>query len=292
MLDATFDTTYYQFPFSKAEINAGALTGSIGLVYNPTETWQIGVNFSTGFRAPNVDDIGKIFDSTPGSVVIPNPSLKAEYAYNGELAIAKIFGKGVKVDATAYYTLLDNALVRRPFNLIGEDSIEYSGELSRVEAIQNAAKAYVYGVQAGIEINLPEGFGISSRFNWQKGEEELDDNTTAPLRHAGPWFGASHFTYKRNKLLLNFYAIYNGEISNANLAPTEQDKDYIYAEDANGDPYSPAWYTLNFKALYQVNENFMVSAGIENLTDKRYLPYSSGLVAPGRNFIISARVTF
>jgi hemoglobin/transferrin/lactoferrin receptor protein len=93
-------------------------------------------------------------------------------------------------------------------------------------------------------------------------------------------------------LLLDFYAIYNGEISNANLAPTEQDKAYIYAEDANGNPFSPAWYTLNFKALYQVNENFMVSAGVENLTDQRYLPYSSGLVAPGRNFILSARIFF
>mgnify|MGYP005842617259 CR=1 FL=1 len=292
LLNANFDTVFYQFPFSKAEINAGAVTGSIGLVYNPTKNWQIGANFSTGFRAPNVDDIGKIFDSTPGSVVVPNPSLKAEYAYNGELAIAKIFGKWVKVNATAYYTLLNNALVRRPFTLNGEDSIIYADELSRVEAIQNAAKAYVYGVQAGIEINLPEGFGISSRFNWQKGEEELDDATKAPLRHAGPWFGITRFTYKRNKLLLDFNAVYNGEISNANLAPTEQEKDYIYAEDANGNPYSPAWYTLNFKALYQVNEMFMISAGIENLTDQRYLPYSSGLVAPGRNFILSARINF
>lgn len=292
LLNATFDTTFYPFPFTKAEINAGAATGSIGLVYNPTEKWQLGVNFSTGFRAPNVDDIGKIFDSTPGSVVIPNPNLKAEYAYNAEIALAKIFGKWVKVDATAYYTLLDNALVRRPFNLNGQDSIEYSGELSRVEAIQNAANAYVYGVQAGIEINLPEGFSITSRINWQKGEEELDDKTKAPLRHAGPWFGASHFTYKRNKLMLDLYAIYNGEISNANLAPTEQDKAYLYAEDRNGNPYSPAWYTLNFKAMYQINENFMISTGVENLTDQRYLPYSSGLIAPGRNFILSARVVF
>ncbi len=292
LLNANFDTVFYKFPFSKAEINTSAVTGSIGVVYNPTKTWQIGANFSTGFRAPNIDDIGKIFDSTPGSVVIPNPALKAEYAYNGELAIAKIFGKWVKVDATAYYTLLNNALVRRPFTLNGEDSIIYADELSRVEAIQNAAKAYVYGIQAGIEINLPEGFGISTRFNWQKGEEELDDATTAPLRHAGPWFGITRFTYKRNKLLLDLNAVYNGEISNANLAPTEQDKGYIYAEDANGNPYSPAWYTLNFKALYQVNEAFMVSAGIENLTDQRYLPYSSGLVAPGRNFILSARVNF
>jgi hemoglobin/transferrin/lactoferrin receptor protein len=292
VLNSEFDTTFFNFPFTKANINAGAVTGSAGVVFNPTETWQIGANFSTGFRSPNVDDIGKVFDSTPGSVVVPNPGLKSEYAYNAELAVAKIFGKWVKVDVTGYYTLLQNALVRRPYQLIGQDSIEYAGELSRVEAVQNAAKAYVYGVQAGIEINLPEGFGLTSRFNWQKGREELDDKTTAPLRHAGPWFGSSHFTFTRSKLKLDFYVLYNGEIKNKDLAPTEADKDYIYAADANDNPYSPAWFTINFKAMYQLNEHFMLSAGIENITDERYLPYSSGIVAPGRNFILSARVVF
>jgi hemoglobin/transferrin/lactoferrin receptor protein len=292
VLEAEFDTTFYMFPFTKAEINDGALTGSVGFVYNPAEIWQLGANFSSGFRAPNIDDIGKVFESTPGSVVIPNPDLGSEYAYNWELSIAKVFGKWVKVDATGYYTLLQNAMVRRPYTLNGQDSIEYAGEMSQIEAVQNAAKAYVYGVQAGIEISLPAGFGLASRFNWQKGKEELDDKTTAPLRHAGPWFGSSHFTYMRNKLKLDLYAIYNGEISNANLAPSEQEKDYIYAEDANGNPYSPKWYTLNFKAMYQLNEYFMFSAGVENITDQRYLPYSSGLVAAGRNFIISGKVTF
>jgi hemoglobin/transferrin/lactoferrin receptor protein len=61
---------------------------------------------------------------------------------------------------------------------------------------------------------------------------------------------------------------------------------------SNGDPFSPNWYTLNFKAMYQFHTNFSVSAGIENLTDQRYRPYSSGMVAPGRNFIISLRANF
>jgi hemoglobin/transferrin/lactoferrin receptor protein len=34
----------------------------------------------------------------------------------------------------------------------------------------------------------------------------------------------------------------------------------------------------------------VVNAGIENILDNRYRPYSSGIVAPGRNFIISLRL--
>jgi len=66
----------------------------------------------------------------------------------------------------------------------------------------------------------------------------------------------------------------------------------MYASDKDGNPYSPGWYTLNIKAMYVLNDMISVSAGIENLTDIRYRPYSSGLVAPGRNFILSLQAAF
>lgn len=288
-LEGDFDLTFYPFPFSKAEINDGALTGNIGFVYNPDETWSFGANLSTGFRSPNVDDVGKVFDSEPGSVVIPNPDLQAEYAYNAEFGIAKVFDDFLKVDLTAYYTLLDNAMVRRDFTLNGQDSIVYSGELSQVQAIQNAAEANVWGIQAGVEIKISGGLGLSTRFNYQKGEEELDDGSTSPLRHAGPWFGSTHLTYTAQKLRLDFYAVYNGEVSYDNLAEEERGKNYLYAIDENGNPYSPSWYTINLKAMYQLTDILSISSGVENLTDQRYRPYSSGLAAAGRNFILALR---
>jgi hemoglobin/transferrin/lactoferrin receptor protein len=292
ILNARFDTTFYPFPFTTADISKGALTGSIGIVVSPSTSWSLSANLSTGFRSPNVDDIGKIFDSEPGSVVVPNPSLNAEYAWNAEVGIAKIFSDWLKADVTGYYTILDDALVRRDYTLNGMDSIMYDGEMSKVQAIQNAAQARVWGIQSGLEIKLPAGFGVISHFNWQKGEEELDDGSIAPLRHAAPWFGASHLTFSMQKLKLDFYAVYNGEISFKNLPPEEQSKAYIYAVDKNGNPYSPGWYTLNFKCMYQITEQLSINAGIENITSQRYRPYSSGITGPGRNFIVALRAMF
>lgn len=290
-MDCKFDTTFYPFPFTEASLNMDALTGSLGLAWSPTTTWLINLNFSSGFRAPNIDDIGKVFDSEPGSVVVPNPDLTPEYAWNGELSAIKIFGKMVKLDLSVYYTLLDNALVRRNYLLNGNDSVVYSGELSQVQATQNAASAYIYGIQAGIGVKLPFGLGFNSRFNYQKGEEELDDGSTAPLRHAAPLFGSTHLTFKRERFIADLYLLYNGEVSNKDLAPEEQGKDYIYAIDGDGKPYSPAWHTLNCKASYQITDQLLLSTGIENITDQRYRPYSSGIVAAGRNYIISVKVS-
>jgi len=290
--DFSNNLAFYPFPNETATLNNGALTESLGLIFHPNKKWQISINGSTGFRAPNVDDLGKVFDSEPGAVVVPNSNLKAEYAYNAEFDIAKIFGDILKIDVTGFYTFLDNALVRRNFTLNGLDSIIYDGELSQVQAIQNAASATVYGFNAGLEFKLPYDFSFSSKFNYQKGEEVLDDGTTSPSRHAAPWFGVSRLNFKKDKLTAQFYVIYNGEVSYKNMPQEEKGKDFIYAIDQNGNPYSPSWYTLNIKSQYDFNKTFSVNIGLENITDIRYKPYSSGIAAAGRNLIISAKANF
>ncbi len=291
-LSSTFDTTYYPFPFSEADIKNGALTGSIGLTWKPASDLLISSNLSTGFRAPNIDDVGKVFDSQPGSVIVPNPDLKPEYAYNIDLGITKRFGKSLEIDLTAFYTRLDNALVVRDYTLNGDSIIEYDGEMSNVQAMQNAAQAWVWGASADVEANLPAGFGFHGDFTYQKGEEEVEDGSTAPLRHAAPYFGSAHVTWSRERLKADLYYIFNGKVAYKNLAPSEIDKDYLYAADADGKPYSPSWNTLNFKILYQVTDHFMVNLGVENITDQRYRPYSWGISAPRRNFIASVKYTF
>jgi len=292
LLDAKFDNTFFDFPFQEANLNNGALTGGLGAVYSIDSKTVVRFNASTAFRSPNVDDIGKVFDSEPGAVVIPNPDLKAEYAYNADLGITRVFGNVLKLDLTAYYTLLENALVRRDFQLNGMDSIIFDGSMSQVQALQNAAKANVYGIQAGIDINLTKGFILSSKFNYQMGEEEMDDGSVSPSRHAAPWFGVTRFSYTYRKLRLEVNAQYQGEKSHADLSVSEQGKTDIYALDEDGNTYSPSWYTLNLKAMYQFHDNFTVSGGLENITDQRYRSYSSGLSGAGRNFVLSLIANF
>lgn len=292
ILDAEFDTTFYPFPFTAANINNGALTGSIGGVYRPSDSLVISTNLATAFRSPNVDDMGKVFDSEPGAVVVPNPDLKAENAYNVDFGIAKVFSDVVRADLTGYYTSLQNAMVRRDFTLNGQDYIVYDGVLSRVQAIQNAAVAHVYGIQAGIEVKMSGGFGLSSDFSFQEGKEELDDGTTSPSRHAAPWFGVTRLTYSADKLSVQLYAAYQGERKHEDMAEEEKGKDEIYAADADGNTYVAGWYILNFNAMYRLTDHLSISAGIENLTDQRYRLYSSGISGSGRNFVLSLWANF
>ncbi|MBK8955200.1 MAG: TonB-dependent receptor [Saprospiraceae bacterium] len=290
--DFTRHLVFFPFDFTNSTVKNSAAIGSLGFVYRPAEKWRLHVNLGTGFRAPNVDDIGKIFDFVSGEVIVPNTSLKAEYAYNGEIGITKIFGERIKLELAAYYTYLDHAMVRRAFQVNGQDSILYDGQMSKVYAIQNAAYGRVSGLNAGIEIKLFSGWSLLSKYNYQSGKEEMDNGEVKPSRHAAPAFGMTQLVFHKKKLDLQFYAVYSASVIYEDLNPEEQSKLAIYAKDANGNPYSPSWYTINFKTMYQLHENWTLSAGIENLTDQRYRPYSSGLVAGGRNFILALRAGF
>ena len=291
-LKADFTSQFFSLPFSETSIFRSSVTGSVGLVYNPTSNLSLSTNLSSGFRAPNVDDIGKIFDSEPGSVVVPNPALSAEYAYNADVGIARVFGDRIKFDATGYFTYLTDALVRRDYSLNGITELLYDGELSNVQAIQNAALARVYGIQTGVEMQFSSGFGVISRYNWQRGREELDDGTESASRHAAPAFGITRISFKTRKIRTEVYAVYNAEKPFSEMPESEKSKVFIYATDENGDPFSPSWYSLNWKGTFNISEVISISSGLENITNQRYRPYSSGIVASGANFILSLNANF
>lgn len=286
-LNADFSNNlpFYPFPFQTAELNRSALTGSLGFEWQPNENWNLSAHASSGFRSPNVDDLGKIFDSEPGNVVVPNPDLKPEYAYTAEIDISRRFGQAIHLDVVAYYTHLQDALVRRDSYLNGVDSLLYDGEWSDVQSIQNAAFARVYGLEAKLEAAINKQWLFSSTFSYQIGEEELDNGSLAPLRHAAPAFGRIGLRYRNKGITLDFYTLYSFEKGYQNMPPEEIEKPHLYALDAQDRPYSPGWYTLNLKTRMTLNEHVSLTAGVENLSDQRYRPYSSGLSAPGRNFV-------
>ena len=291
-LKATFDTTFIKFPYQNAELKDGAVTGNAGLVFRPADTWQLNGSISTGYRMPNVDDIGKLFESSPGNITVPNPDLSPEYAWNFEIGIIKNISGKFRLELNGFHTILNNAIVRRPFTFNGKDSIDFDGTLSRVEALQNVAKATVWGLQASVEIFFAKNLSFQSHANWITGKETDDvSDEQVPLRHSPPFYGTSILRFKKNKLNIEASAVYNREIKFEDLAPSERAKTNIYALDNSGNPYSPGWYTLNLKASYQVKKNLLVTTGWENMTNQRYRPYSSGIVAAGSNFILAVRAS-
>lgn len=293
-LDADFsqNAAFVPLPYQHAQVRDGAVTGSIGATYRPSPVWVLKGNVGTAFRAPNVDDMGKFFDSSPGMVVVPNADLRSEYAYNADIDVAHLIGTWLKLDVAAYATLLQHALVRRPFTLGGMDSILYDGELSRVEAIQNGAEARVVGAYLGMEAKWNSFWSTKISYNVQHGIEELEHGEISPSRHAAPSFGLGRLTYKKGKFRADLTSQFQAGRSSEQLAWEERAKVEIYALDANGNAYCPSWYTLNARASMEFKQGVTLNIGLENITDQRYRPYSSGISGAGRNAVVALAARF
>ena len=242
---------------------------------------------------PNIDDIGKLFESAPGNLTIPNPDLEAEYAWNFELGIVKNLPQQYRIEINGFHTILEKAIARRPTTFNGQDSINFEGVLSRVESLQNVSKATVWGLQASMEFFLLKDLSWQVHANWITGKEtdEVRDEQV-PLRHAPPFYGSSFIRYRKGRFFAEGSLLYNSQVSNKDLAPVEQAKTEIYARDLNGLPYSPSWYTVNLKTSFQLSGNILLTGGWENISNVRYRPYASGIVAAGSNLIISGRFSF
>lgn len=287
-IENDFSTAGYEIPFApKQSASAGSVSGNIGLNWRPKAGWLFRVNYARGFRAPNVDDMGKLFDSVDGCVTVPNPELKPEYADNIEIGVAKRFGTCLKADVTAYYTRLDNAIVRRDHIFNGAPTMEYGGGQCRVQALQNAAVANVWGIQAAVDARLAKWFYANARLNWQRGREELDNGETSPSRHAAPVFGRVAVGYECDRGTVEVFTAFQAECSAEDMPEEERGKTEFYALDKDGNAYSPAWITLNLRASYRFAKGLSLNATLENLTDRRYRPYSCGISAPGRNMTLS-----
>ena len=83
-----------------------------------------------------------------------------------------------------------------------------------------------------------------------------------------------------------------GRRDHQDLAFEERVKTEIYALDENGLSYAPAWYSLDLRVAYKPNAAMRFTAAVENMTDRRYRPYSSGISAPGINVVASMSYDF
>jgi hemoglobin/transferrin/lactoferrin receptor protein len=280
------EKAFFPFHFDEVKGQNGALNGNIGLVFQPGHDWRFALAGSSGFRAPNVDDLSKVFESRPGNLVVPNPDLQPEYLYNGEVSVGKTLAGRVHVEATGYYALYHNAIAMQPFRLNGQDQVFYNGEWSRVTANVNARRAYTTGFSAGLSADLTGSVSLTSTLNYTYGRIRTD-STAYPLDHIPPLFGKTGLSVKLRRFAGEFFVLYNG---------WKRLEDY-YRDGEDNEQYAtpagmPAWYTLNCRASFQVNAFLGFQAAVENGLDRNYRAFASGISAPGRNFVVTVRGKF
>ena len=276
--EMSFNETDPVFVTDNIEFNNGALTGNVNLIYKPTKKWKFDWVASSGFRNPNIDDYGKVFVKK-GNMVIPNPDLTPEYAYNGEMSITKKW-KTIQSTGNVYYTYLKDAIVKQD---LGYSQIHEDEDVN-IQTLMNSPEAYIYGWSFGMKSQLLSWLWYEESFTWQRG---WDVSNNEPLGHIPPAFAKSLFKIKTGKLEYKLWGIYTRgkDIEDMNSSGVDN-------EDLGTEEGYPSWWTLNTSAQYKFNDNLKIQVSIENILDQHYRTFASGISAPGRNIVISLRSSF
>ncbi len=304
------DNSFFNLPDTAVTQNNFAVTGNIGAVYTPVKNTTIKASVSSGFRAPNIDDLAKIFESATAArqVVVPNADVKPEYTYNFDLTLNQRIANKVTIELTGFYTLFRNAIIKAPFKLNGQDSIIYNGVKSQVLASQNVNKANLFGFTFNLAADIYKGLGFSSTVSYTRGSFKTDASKTStvyekqpngtyalvsrnvsskPLDHIPPIMGKTAIAYQHKIFNTEMYLLYNGwkRLDDYN-ADGEDNAQYATADGM------PSWMTLNWKGSLQVIKHLQIQLGVENILDRNYRAFASGFSAAGRNFLVGLRANW
>jgi hemoglobin/transferrin/lactoferrin receptor protein len=293
-LAASFsDKTFFDFPFTDVNQSNGNVNGSVGVVLTPNPKWRIAALASTGFRAANVDDLAKVFETADGDLIVPNNELKPEKVTNVEATIERKFNGKTTLALNGYYMNYTNALTTSKALFNGQDSVIYDSPADTVPAklwgvysTTNAAQAYIYGGNLTLNSQVNDHFSIQSSVVYTYGRIKTDDGDT-PLDHIPPVYGRTGFTYQEKKFRGEAYVLYNGWKRLEDYRLNAEDNE-TYAT-SNG---MPAWYTLNARASYQLQENVQLMVGLENILDANYRVFASNISGAGRNVTLTLRGRF
>ncbi len=271
------DTTFFRFPFREVSQQNVVYSGSLGLIHIPNDDLKLSLLLSSGFRVPNVDDLAKVFETTPGSLIVPNEDLKPEKTITGEIGITKIYNGKTTWENTLYYTSFFDAIVTDEYAYKGSDSIEYDGVMSRVLASQNKDRAFIYGFASGLRTKLVEDLLFSLNASYTYGRVKTD-STDVPLDHIPPFVMRMGISYTWYHFHSDFYVNYNGWKRLKDYSGSGEDNLQYATPDG-----MPAWFTVNMRASYRLNKCITVQAGVDNIFDTQYRVFASGINAPGRN---------
>mgnify|MGYP000091131125 CR=1 FL=1 len=291
------DDTFITLENNNVKTDNAAVTATVGYVFRPNKNWQLNSVLSSGFRSPNIDDVGRVREKA-GNVTVPNIDVNPEFAYNAEIGIQKYFNnQKFRLGATVFYTLLDNYIIRDVFTINGSNQVLFDGELGNVVANQNKGNAFITGYTANYLGKISSTINTTGFVTFTKGRTY---DTNEPMSSIPPLFGQFEVNYQKNNIEIGADFRFNSKkdiedfnfregIDNHELTPIVNENAISDVDKFYG---SPAWFTLGFSGKYVLNQYFSVQARLSNLFDEHYIEFASGISAPGRNLSVSFVANF
>ena len=265
-----FDISIADTTLGNVNIRPSALVGNAAVSYSINKYHHLFASFSSGYRAPNIDDMGTlgIVDfryEVPAAYLLPEKSFNYEAGY-------KYRSKKVTATANFFYMQLKQLITR----------VKQEGEVINgynVYKKENTEQAFIRGAEAEMDWQVLKNWNVNAGFAYVFGQ-----NTTKhePLRRMPPFNGKVLSTYKLNR----WFAA--AELWFA----AKQDRLAQGDKDDNRIPKggTPGFRVMNLYAGYEL-KHLKFNTGLQNLFNTDYRTHGSGINGYGRSIWLNIQFT-
>ncbi len=248
------------------QIRPSAFVYNAALMYNITTRQRVYITVSSGYRAPNIDDMGTL-GIVDFRYEVPTASLKPEKSLNTEIGYKFKAGKWSGT-AAVYYMHLSDLIAR----------IKTEGQIIsgyQVYAKENIETAYIKGVETELNYDLLQGLTFTGNLAYSYGRNATRQE---PLRRIPPLNGRVLSSYRKQNWFASAELLYAS--AQNRLAQGDKEDNRI---PQGG---TPGWNILNLYTGYQWKA-LRFNTGLQNMFNKDYRTHGSGINGAGRSVWLS-----
>lgn len=246
----------------KVKITPSSFVYNASLLYKLTEQQSLYLTFNTGYRAPNVDDMGTL-GIVDFRYEVPTSNLAPERSRNIEAGY-KIQSKKWAATLSGYHMHLNNLITR--VKVEGEQINGYP-----VYRKENVEEGYIKGFETEVDYQPLRRWHVKGNIAYTYGQS-LTKNE--PLRRIPPFNGRLLSSYHHKRWFGSAELLF----------ASKQDRLAQGDKDDNRIPKggTPAWNVLNLYAGYELSQ-LKFNLGLQNLLNEDYRTHGSGINGVGRS---------
>jgi hemoglobin/transferrin/lactoferrin receptor protein len=248
-------------------VEPSAFVYNLSLAYGLSENSSIYSSFSTGFRSPNIDDMGTL-GIVDFRYEIPKYDLKPEKSYNFELGY-KLRKSRFASSLAFFNTDLEDLITR-----IKVENQQING--INVYRKENTEKAYIRGFEVELEYLVRNPLKIYGNLSYAFGQNITKNE---PVRRIPPMNGKLGIEYRKNHFFVRPEIWFAS--TQTRLAQGDKDDIRIGKEGTKG------WITTNIFSGFD-KKHYSINLSIQNINNIDYRTHGSGINGVGR----SAWITF
>jgi len=265
------DTITSTLKLGDVQVRPSSLVTNAAVLYRIAAHQSVFASFSTGYRAPNIDDMGTL-GLVDFRYEIPAYNLQPEKTYHSEIGYRFTRSK-FNTSIAFYYMHLNNLITR-----VQVPNQQVSGY--NVYTKQNSQESYIRGIEISNNVRFTTTFSLKANIAYAYGQ---NISLNEPMRRIPPFNGRIAMNYQSNKWYASLESLFASKQNR--LAQGDKSDNRI---PIGG---TPSWNVLNTYVGYQISQ-IAIRASIQNILNEDYRTHGSGINAVGRCIAITTQLQF